>query len=77
MEIITAREFRANQSNILKKAKAGESVLLSSRIGMFKITPVSEADTLTEKIVRGLQQIKLIEEGKLKAKTARDFLNEL
>ena len=77
MEIITAREFRANQSNILKKAKAGESVLLSSRIGMFKITPVTEADTLTEKIVRGLQQIKLIEEGKLKAKTARDFLNEL
>ena len=77
MEIITAREFRANQSNILKKAKAGESVLLSSRIGMFKITPVSEADTLTEKIVRGLQQIKLLEEGKLKAKTARDFLNEL
>lgn len=77
MEIITARQFRANQSNILRKAKTGESVLLSSRIGMFKITPVTEADTLTEKIAKGLQQIKLIEEGKMKAKTARDFLNEL
>ena len=77
MEIITAREFRANQSNILRKAKEGESVLLSSRLGMFKITPVTEEDTLTEKIVRGLQQIKLIEEGKMKAKTAREFLNEL
>lgn len=77
MEIISAREFRANQSNILKKAKAGESVLISSRLGMFKITPVTEADTLTEKIARGLQQIKLIEEGKMKAKTAREFLKEL
>lgn len=77
MEIITAREFRANQSKILKKAKEGESVLISSRVGMFKITPVTEEDTLTEKIVRGLHYIKLIEEGKMKAKTARDFLNEL
>ena len=77
MEIITAREFRANQSNILKKAKAGESVLLSSRIGMFKITPVTEADTLTEKIVRGLIQVKLTEEGKMKAKTLDELLDEL
>lgn len=77
MEIITARQFRANQSNILRKAKEGESVLLSSRLGMFKITPVTEADTLTEKIVRGLHQIKLIEEGKMKAKTLDEFLNEL
>ena len=77
MEIITAREFRANQSKILKKAKAGESVLLSSRIGMFKITPVTEADTLTEKIVRGLIQVKLTEEGKMKAKTLDELLDEL
>ena len=77
MEIITAREFRANQSNILRKAKEGESVLLSSRLGMFKIIPVTEADTLTEKIIRGLHQIKLIEEGKMKAKTLDEFLNEL
>lgn len=77
MEIITARQFRANQSNILKKAKEGESVLLTSRIGMFKITPVTEADTITEKIVRGLQEVKQIEEGKIKARTLDEFLNEL
>lgn len=77
MEIITAREFRANQSNILRKAKEGESVLLSSRIGMFKITPVTEADTLTEKIARGLQYVKQVEEGKIKARTIDEFLNEL
>ena len=77
MEIVSAREFRANQGKILKKAKEGESVLLTSRMGMFKISPVTEADTLTEKIVRGLTQVKLMEEGKLPIRTVEDMLNEL
>ena len=77
MEIISAREFRANQSNILRKAKEGESVLLTSRIGVFKISPVTEADTLTEKIVRGLKYVKKVEEGKASARSIDDFLNEL
>ena len=77
MEIVTARQFRANQSSILKKAKEGESVLLSSRIGMFKIAPVTESDALTERIVKGLQKVKMTEEGKLPPKSARSFLDEL
>lgn len=77
MEIISAREFRANQTAVLTKAKKGESVLLSSRIGMFKITPVTEEDTLTTRICEGLREVKMIREGKLKAKSAKDFLNEL
>lgn len=77
MEIISAREFRANQTAVLTKAKKGESVLLSSRIGMFKIMPVTEEDTLTTRICEGLREVKMIREGTLKAKSAKDFLNEL
>lgn len=77
MEIISAREFRANQTAVLTKAKKGESVLLSSRIGMFKIMPVTEEDSLTTRICEGLREVKMIREGKLKAKSAKDFLNEL
>lgn len=63
MEIVGARTFRANQTAILKKAKKGESVLLSSRVGMFKITPVTEEDSLTTRICEGLNEAKLILES--------------
>lgn len=77
MEIVSARDFRANQTKILNKALKGESVLLSSRIGMFKITPVTEEDSLTTIICKGLEQVKMIEEGKLPRRTIHDMLNEL
>lgn len=77
MEIISARDFRANQTNILTKALRGESVLLSSRIGMFKIIPVTEEDSLTTRICKGLEQVKMIEEGKLPRRTIQDMLDEL
>ena len=80
METISARQFRSNQSAILKKALAGENVLLTSRLGTFKIIPVKKAGrekTLTERICEGLREVKLIREGKIKAKSAKDFLNEL
>ena len=77
MYVVTAREFRANQSKFLSRALKGESVMLTSRMGAFKIVPVTEEDTLTKRICDGLREVKLIEEGKIKAKSARDFLNEL
>ena len=77
MEIVSARDFRANQTNILTKALRGESILLSSRIGMFKIVPVTEEDTLTTRICKGLEQVKMIEEGKLPRRTVEDMLDEL
>lgn len=77
MEIVSARDFRANQTNILSKALRGESVLLSSRIGMFKIVPFTEEDSLTTRICKGLEQVKKIEEGKLPRRTIHDMLNEL
>ena len=77
MEIISARDFRANQTVILNKVLEGESILLSSRVGMFKITPVTEEDTLTTRICKGLKQVKMIEEGKLPRRTIQNMLDEL
>ena len=76
MEIISARDFRANQTVILNKVLEGESILLSSRVGMFKITPVTKEDTLTTRICKGLKQAKMIEEGKLPRRTIQDMLDE-
>lgn len=77
MEIVSARDFRANQTRILTKALQGESVLLSSRVGMFKITPITEEDTLTTRICKGLDQVKMIREGKLPRRTIQQMLDEL
>ena len=77
MEIVSARDFRANQSVVLGKALKGESVLISSRLGMFKIVPVTEDDTLTSRICEGLREVQMIESGKKPAKSARAFLDEL
>lgn len=77
MQVVSAREFRANQGKYLNAAKNGQSVLLTSRYGSFKITPVTEEDTLTERICKGLRQVKLIEEGKLPRLTIEDLLDEL
>lgn len=77
MEIVSARDFRSNQSSILAKVKEGVSVLLTSRMGTFKILPVTEEDCLTSRIREGLKEVKATEAGRIEAKSARDFLNEL
>lgn len=77
MHIVSAREFRANQSAVLKKVLAGESVLLNSRLGTFKILPVTEEDSLTTRICNGLDEVKQIRENKLKGYSVDELLNEL
>lgn len=77
MQVVSAREFRSNQGKFLNAAKNGQSVLLKSRYGNFKITPVTEEDSLTARICRGLKQVKMIQEGKLPRRTVQDLLDEL
>lgn len=77
MEIVSAKDFRANQTIALTKALNGEPVFLSSRLGMFRITHVAEDDTLTARICRGLEEVKMIREGKLPRKSVKDMLDEL
>lgn len=77
MQIISTREFRANQGKFLNAAMQGQSVILNSRYGNFKIVPVSEEDTITSRICKGLKEVKLIKEGKLKDYTLEEALDEL
>ena len=68
MIIINSREFRSNQTKYLGMAAKGKGVILRSRsMGSFKITPVTEDDTLMskEELYRKIDKgIKEIKEGK-------------
>lgn len=77
MQIVSAKEFRANQGKFLTAARNGQSVMLISKYGNFKITPATEEETLTTRICRGLKQVKMIQEGKLPYRTVQDMLNEI
>ncbi len=77
MQVVSAREFRSNQGKYLNAAKEGQSVMLTSRYGNFKILPITEEDSLTSRICEGLREVKMIEEGKVPCKTIEDLLDEL
>ena len=50
MLVISTREFREKQGKYLKMVAKGEDVVLKSRNeGSFKLTPVTEDDTLMSK----------------------------
>ena len=42
MVIVSTRDFRTNQTKYLELAKAGERVILKSRVGKFRIVPENE-----------------------------------
>lgn len=84
MEIVSTRDFRSNQGMYLDMAKAGKDIVIKSRNhGSFRIVPVnvsniaSDDDELTGRICQGLREVKMIREGKLKAQTMEELLNEL
>ena len=67
MTLISIRDFRSNQGKYLGLAAAGESVILTSRKGNFKIVPVTEDDSLISKrdfLARLENARKSIESGK-------------
>jgi len=49
MTLISIRDFRSNQGKYLRLAASGESVILTSRSGNFKIVPVTEDDSVVSK----------------------------
>ena len=77
MEIMSSREFRSNQTAVLNRALRGEKVFLRTRMGMFRLMPVREHKDLTARICEGLKEVKLMHEGKLPKRSAREFLDEL
>lgn len=50
MEVISSRDFRSNQSKYLGMAAKGHGIIIKTRsLGSFKITPLTEDDTLMSK----------------------------
>lgn len=78
---VSARDFRSNQGKYLTVANRGHEVTLNSRYGRFRIVPIRDRSEskidITSDIIEGLKDIKLIREGKLKAKSAKSLLDEL
>lgn len=77
MQVVSASDFRSNQGRYLSSLKRGQRMVLKSRYGNFNITPVEEENDLTSRICRGLNEVKLIQEGKLKGYTLEEALNEI
>ena len=49
MVVISGRDFRANQTKYIKIAHQGEDVVISSRAGNVKLTPISRDDMVINK----------------------------
>ena len=73
MEVISAREFRSNQGKFLTAARNGQSVLLKSRYGVFKIVPVGKTDRIVEEdIIESINEVKADLKGQKSLTKARD-----
>ena len=80
MTIVSIKDFRSNQGKYLGLAANGESVILTSRAGSFKIVPVSEDDGFINKkefFARVDQAKKDIAEGKGLAVDGKEALASL
>jgi antitoxin (DNA-binding transcriptional repressor) of toxin-antitoxin stability system len=74
MQVVSAREFRANQTKILSAARDGQTVMLTSRVGNFKIVPITSEDTIIEKDLRqSIEEVRGHLEGRIKLTDARDI----
>ncbi|MEE3445825.1 MAG: prevent-host-death family protein [Prevotella sp.] len=83
MMVVSTRDFRTNQTKYLSMAKEGVDVILRSRAGNFKISPISDEDTvvnksdLEAKLRHALQEVIDAKKGKIQLQSAEDLLNEL
>ena len=80
MTVVSIRDFRANQSKYLGLAAGGESLILTSRAGSFKIVPVTEDDSLVSKkefFARIDEARKSIAEGKGTSVSSKEELDSL
>ena len=58
MTVISVRDFRSRQTHYLQLAQSGEHVILRSRLGQFRLTPMSDeeaARNVTAEICRGMK----------------------
>jgi len=75
MIIVSARQFRENQTKVLNAAVRGQSVVLTSRLGNFKISPISENDTMVENDLRTAHaEVKAHLHGDIELPRAKDIV---
>lgn len=75
MQIVSARDFRSNQGKFLTAVRQGESVVLTSRYGNFKIVPITEADEVVERDLHAAhKEVKQHLEGKISLPRANDVI---
>ena len=84
MLVVSTRDFRTNQTKYLKKANAGEHVILKSREGSFRLVPVTPSDSVSKNTqniaedLRGaLRELKEVIAGKKQLNTLDNLINEL
>ena len=79
MTIVSIRDFRANQSKYLGLAAGGESVVLTSRTGSFKIVPIEDDSLISKKefFARIDEARKSIAEGKGTSVSGKEELDSL
>ena len=77
MEYVSAKNFRENQSRVLTKARCGHQIVLTSRVGAFKIVPMTDEEILASQIIAGVNEAKRIASGQEEGISIDDFLNEL
>ena len=80
MTVVSVRDFRANQGKYLDLAANGESVILTSRKGQFKITPITEDDSVVSKkefFARVDEARKSLAEGKGVSVSGKEELDSL
>lgn len=75
MQVVSAREFRANQTRVLSAARSGQTIMLTSRVGNFKIVPISNQDEIIERDIRtSIEEVKAHLDGKINLPKARDIV---
>ena len=84
MLVVSTRDFRTNQTKYLKKANAGEHVILKSREGSFRLVPVTPSDSVSgstkniaEDLRGALRELKEVIAGKKQLNTLDKLINEL
>ncbi len=74
MQVVSASQFRANQTKILSAARSGQTVMLTSRVGNFKIVPITGDDAIIERDLRAsMEEVKAHLAGKKNLPNARDI----
>ena len=76
-QITSLYKFRTNQTEILLRVIKGETFFLTSRVGNFRLIPVSAEEKIAVGIKEGVNEVERIEDGVMPGKKANVFLDEL